>query len=42
MMIVTKDYEVPLKLSEQEQQDGVEIEKKIIADLVQRHAVFLA
>ncbi|XP_054995158.1 phosphopantothenate--cysteine ligase isoform X2 [Sorex araneus] len=41
VVIVTKDSETKLILSEEEEEKGVEIEEKIVNDLKSRHTAFM-
>ena len=42
VMIVTSNEVMPIKLDQNEQKNGLEIERKIIEDLVQRHTSFMS
>ncbi|XP_049630915.1 phosphopantothenate--cysteine ligase isoform X2 [Suncus etruscus] len=41
VIIVTKDSETKLLLSEEEEEKGIEIEEKIVNDLKSRHTAFM-
>ena len=41
VVIVTKDHEEMIKLTEKEIEKGIEIENHIVSDLVKRHSIFM-